>query len=47
MSISSTRVSLIRRGIYDMKALTSTEFVHLEDLRSFYQRCREVDGWRE
>ena len=34
-------------ALHDMKALTSTEFVHLEDLRSFYQRCREVDGWRE
>ncbi len=33
-------------ALHDMKALTSTEFIHLEDLRSFYQRCREVDGWR-
>lgn len=47
MSISSTRVSLSGEAFHDMKALTSTEFVHLEDLRSFYQRCREVDGWRE
>ncbi len=33
-------------ALHDMKVLTSTEYIHLEDLRDFYARCREVDGWR-